>query len=1088
MFEFFVRNTRFGYLFILAITGLGVYSLLAIPRESSPEVVIPVGIVQTILPGAPAADVESLVTNEIERGLVSLENVKQITSVSREGVSVVTVEFEASADIDASIQDLKDEIDTIARELPDTAEDPFVSEVNFVDQPIMTVAVAGDLLPIEFRNLSNDLEKDLESLSGISRVEVSGVEEREIAIIVNQAALQQYGLTLNAITQALGNANRTLPIGQITNNGVTYNVAFEGDVEDSSEVANIPVGLVGGQPVFIRDIATVRDGLAASSRMSRISVNGQPSADSISLDIYKQRGGDITDITDAVNARLVELSKEGNLLYGLSYDVVLDSGEQIKTDLFNLTSSGIQTVLLVVGLLALTIGWRESLIAGAAIPLSFLLGFIGLYYSGNTINFLSLFALILGVGILVDSAIVMVEGINAKMKANPDIDKDEAAIETIREFAAPLISGTLTTVAMFAGLFIVSGVIGQFIASIPFTLIFILIASLFVSLMIVPLFAAHFLRRRNTSAFEEKQVRYAHQLEMWYKAKLAAIVGHAEKEDKFLFLISALLLASLALVYSLWTAIAVGIVYYFVSLFYRSLRSRINVSDVVFRLIGVFAKTVVLAVVVLVTAFIPRYTPVQVVFFEQGDVDYVIVEVEQPEGTQKEVTDIAVRRVEEVLYKTENIDSYVVTVGSGSQFTGGGSGEKYANIFITLSEDRDKTSTEMVEELRASLAFIRNVKVTVDQPSDGPPTGAAITIKYLGDDLIALTETANKTAELIKSIPNTTNVETSTNNNNTEFVLELDRVKAASLGLDPFTVSLLARTAVFGSEATSLTTLEEDIPVVVKLNLSPDVDADTGSNNETTIDALGRLEIPTQSGSVPLSSIASISLRESSTVINHEDSRRVVSVTADVTAEGNAREIQTQVLEKIASDLKLPEGVTLSTGGGETEESNQAFSEMLLALVVGVVGMIAILVYEFGSYLHTRYVLSILPYSLIGIFFGLAITSNPVSFPSIMGFIALSGIVVNNSILLIDMMNADRRRYPVKSIRDVVIDASVSRLRPILLTTLTTVIGMIPLIFAGDIWAPLAYAVMFGLTFSVIITLVLIPIVYNRKPGGLGHR
>jgi len=1031
MWEFFVRNTRFGYLFIVALTGLGLYALLSIPRESAPEVVIPVGIVQTILPGAPAADVESLVTNEIERGLVSLENVKDITSVSREGVSIVTVEFEASADIDASIQDLKDEMDTIARELPDTAEDPFVSEVNFVDQPIMTIAVAGDLLPIEFRNLANDLEKDLETLPNIARVEISGVEEREIAILVDQAALQKFGLSLSAVTGALGNANRTLPIGQITNNGVTYNVAFEGDVEDPSEIVNVPVGLVGGQPVFIRDIATVEDGLAATTRISRISIDNQPSADAISIDVYKQRGGDITAITDAVNVRLVALSEEGQLLHGLSYNVVLDSGDQIKTDLFNLTSSGIQTVLLVVGLLALTIGWRESLIAGAAIPLSFLLGFIGLYFSGNTINFLSLFALILGVGILVDSAIVMVEGINAKMKANPDIDKDEAAIQTIREFAAPLISGTLTTVAMFSGLFIVSGVIGQFIASIPFTLVSILIASLFVSLMIVPLFAAQFLRRRNTSALEEKQVYYAHKLESWYRAKLETIVGNTQKEKRFLWSIRIALIISLLL---------------------------------------------------------PALGLVKVVFFEQGDVDYVIVEVEQPEGTQKEVTDVAVRRVEEVLYKTNNIDSYVVTVGSGSQFTGGGSGEKFANIFITLTEDRDKTSTEMVEELRASLAFIRDVKVTVDQPSDGPPTGAAITIKYLGDDLVALTETANKTAELIKSIPNTTNVETSTNNNNTEFVLELDRVKAAALGLDPFTVSALARTAVFGTEATSLTTLEEDIPVVVKLNLSSESDAKADSNNEATIDALGRLEIPTQSGSVPLSSIATISLRESSTVINHEDSRRVVSVTADVTAEGNAREIQAQVLEKIEAELKLPEGVTLSTGGGETEESNQAFVEMLLALIVGVVGMIAILVYQFGSYLHTRYVLSILPYSLIGIFFGLAVTSNPLSFPSIMGFIALSGIVVNNSILLIDMMNAERRTNPAKSIRDVVIDASVSRLRPILLTTLTTVIGMIPLIFAGDIWVPLAYAVMFGLTFSVIITLVLIPIIYNRKPGSIGHR
>ncbi len=1089
MWEFFVRNTRFGYLFIAALCGLGFYAVATIPRESAPEVVIPVGVVQTILPGAPAADVESLVTNEIERGLVTLDNVKQITSASREGISVVTVEFDASADIDTSIQELKDEMDTIARELPDSAEDPFVSEVNFVDQPIMTVAVSGDLLPIEFRALANDLEKDLESLPNIARVEISGIEEREVAIIVDQAALSRYGLSLTAVTNALGNANRTVPIGQITNNGINYNVAFEGDIEDPSEIANVPVGLVGGQPVYIRDIATVVDGLAASTRISRISVANQPSNDSISLDVYKQSGGDITRITRAVETRLAELSIEGNLLYGLDYTVVLDSGEQIRTDLRSLVSSGIQTILLVVGLLALTIGWRESIIAGLSIPLSFLVGFIGLYFSGNTINFLSLFALILGIGILVDSAIVMVEGINAKMKADPTIDKDEAAITTIREFAAPLISGTLTTVSMFAGLFIVSGVIGQFISSIPFTLTFILFASLFVALMIVPLFAAQFLRRRNTSAFEEKQVAYAHRLESWYRRQLTTYIDSPLAQQQFLTLIGALLIASLFVLYNLITAIVVGILWYFASLAVYRYSQRHSWSTTLELFSTLATKVLVLIVAVIVTLPLPTINPVKVVFFEQGDVDFLIVEVELPEGSKKEVTDVAVRRVEEILYKAPNIESYVVTVGSGSQFAGGGTGEKFANIFITLTEDRDKTSTEMVELLRTSLAPIRDVKVTVDQPSDGPPTGAAVTIKYLGDDLIALTEVANETAGLIRSIPHTTNVETSTNNNNTEFVIELDRAKAALLGLDPFSVSVFARTAVFGTEATSLTTLEEDIPVVVKVNLSTDTNPTTDGNNVATIDALSRLEIGTPTGAtVPLGSIANISLRESSSVINHEDSQRVVSVTADVTAEGNAREVQAAALAKIEAEIDLPAGITLSTGGGETEESNQAFVEMLLALIVGMVGMVAILVYQFGSFLHTRYVLSILPYSLIGIFFGLAITANPVSFPSIMGFIALSGIVVNNSILLIDMMNQERRRVPHMSIRDVVINASVSRLRPILLTTLTTVIGMIPLTYAGDIWAPLAYAVMFGLTFSVIITLLLIPIIYLRKPGTIGHR
>ncbi len=1084
MWEFFIKNNKFAYLFLVALIGVGTYSIIAIPKESSPEVVIPVGIVTTVLPGAPAADVESLITNEIERGLTSLENVADITSTSREGISSVTVEFEASADIDASIQDLKDQIDTIKQDLPADAEDPFVSEVNFVDQPIMTIAVAGDLSGLGFSQLAQSLEDELEALSGVSRVEISGVQDREVSVIVDQSSLLQYNISLTDVTNGIANANRTLPIGQIKNNGIAYNIAFEGDITDTTQIQNIVVTTRGNQPVFVRDIATVQDSLAPATSFSRLSPDGGVSQNSISVDVYKQSGGDITAIARSVNERIEVLKSSGNLLDGITSVTVLDSGKDIENDLVRLSSSGLQTILLVVILLVVALGWREGVLAGLAIPLSFLFGFIGLYFSGNTINFLSLFSLILGIGILVDSAIVMVEGINRRMKDTPDIDKREAAILTIREFSAPLISGTLTTVSMFVGLFIVSGVIGQFIASIPFTLIFLLFASLFVALTIIPLLAVVFLKRRSETKLEQKQVAYAHALEKWYRAHLSEILASPEKQTLFLAALNAALIFAIFLPINAFAGIvAAGFI--FVTYKWRyALQAKRMFGG--FKRIGLwFATTVgsiVLAVVIAMVA-LPSVNLVKVIFFEQGDVDFLIVEIEQPEGTTKEVTDVAVRRVEELLYNTPAIESYTVTVGSGSQFGSGGSGEKFANIFLSLSDDREQTSTELVESLRTKLAVLSDIKVSVSQPSDGPPTGAAIIVKFLGDDLLEITELANQSAEIFRSLDNTTNVETSTNSNNTEFVLELDRAKAAALGLNPFTVSQIARAAVFGADATSLTTLDEDIDVVVKLNIDNQSNVAAENTNVTSIDALGRISIPTISGDVPLSSLVTVSLRESSSRINHEDGKRVVSVTADVTGDGNAREIQTLAIQKINDTLQVSVGVEISTGGGETDESNSAFIEMGLALIVGIGLMVGILVLQFNSYLHMRYVLSILPYSLIGIMVGLAITQNALSFPSIMGFIALSGIVVNNSILLIDMMNQLRKQNPLQPIVEVVLDAAGNRLRPILLTTLTTVFGMIPLTYAGDLWAPLAYAVMFGLVFSVIITLVLIPVLYANKPG-----
>lgn len=1086
MWNFFLKNESFAYLFLVALLALGTYSLLAIPKESAPEVVIPVGVVSVVYPGAAAVDVESLVTNEIERGLSSLENVKKITSTSREGFSSVVVEFEASADLDASIQDLKDAIDVIERDLPSDAEDAAVSEVNFVDQPVMTISLSGGLTDFDFTTLADDLETELESLAGVSRVEFQGVRQREVTVIVDQSRLQHYGLTLADVVTGIRNANLAFPVGQIINDGVMYNVAFEGDIVSSSVIRDVPIVSLGGQPVYVRDIAIIEDGLAPATSLSRLSVSGSPSENAITVDVYKQSGGDITRITAAVKERIAKLQEPGELLENVTAVTVLDAGDQIKKDLVRLSTSGLQTVVLVVLLLVAAIGWREGLLAGTAVPLSFLFGFIGLYLSGNTINFLSLFSLILGIGILVDSAIVMVEGINRKMKDEPTIDKKQAAMAAIQEYASPLISGTLTTVAMFAGLFIVSGVTGQFIASIPFTLIFIMFSSLFVALAIVPLFAATFLHRRVTSKLEEKQILYAHKLETWYRDTLSPFVTDEHRQQSFLALLFAGLVFALSLSVNVFAGILVAPLLYVLSHKVRLLQQRKQWPNWKRNLVWYPSVVFLIGVVFsVVGTILPSYNPVKVTFFEQSNVDFVIIELENQEGTAKEITDVDIRRVEEFLYDEPDISSFSVTVGSGSQFGGAGNGPKYANIFINLSLDRTRTSTEVVEKLRQELSVLQDLKITVNQPSDGPPTGAAIIIKFLGNDLRELTQLANEAAVVLKTIPGTVNVETSTNNNSTEFVFTLDREKTAAAGLNPFVISETLRTAVYGTEATSITTIDEDIGVVVKLNINNTDGVTVDTSNHASIDTLEQIVIQSPTGPVPLSTLVKTSLRESSSAIAHEDSRRVVSVTADVASGVNAREIQATALERINTELSVPDTIEISTGGGETDESNKAFLEMFFALIIGALLMVGILVLEFNSYLHTRYVLSILPYSLIGIMIGLAVTANPVSFPSIMGFIALSGIVVNNSILLIDMMNRMRKNDPSMDIKQVVLDAATSRIRPILLTSITTVIGMIPLTYAGDLWAPLAYAVMFGLVFSVIITLILVPILYIRKPGAL---
>ncbi len=1028
MWDFFLKNTRFSYLLIFALIGLGLYSIASIPRESAPEVQVPVGIVTTVLPGAPAIDIETLVTNEIERGLAgNLTDVKKITSRSSEGVSSITVEFEADADIDASIQDLKDQVDTITPELPTDAEDPRVTEVDFVDQPILTFAISGPLSDSDFTALADSLEDELESIPGVSQATASGVRDPEVSVLVEETALARYGLTITDITTAIASANNTFPIGNIITDDVAYNIVFAGDIATPAEVADIPITALEGQPVYVRDVATVSVGLAETSTISRLSVDGAPSERAITFDIYKQRGGDITALTASVQDRLDELQADGQLLAGLTVYSILDAGKDINDDLLQLSGSGLQTIILVVLVLIVAIGWREGLIAGTAIPLSFLIGFIGLYLSGNTINFISLFALILGIGVLVDSGLVMIEGINRRMKVDPSIDKVEAARLTVKEFASPLVAGTLTTVSMFVGLFVVSGVTGQFISAIPFTLIFVLFASLLVALGFLPLIAAGFLRRRSQTWLEQKQVEYSNRLEGWYREKLLWVLTSKARKRRFITLLVTGLITAILL-------IPAGLV--------------------------------------------------QVIFFEETDAGFLVVEAELPESSIKESTDITIRRIEEVLYTyPDEIEAFSSTVGAGNAFGSGGQGEKLGNIFITLRDDRSVTSFEFAEILRQDLSSIRDADVTVSQPAGGPPTGSPIGIKLTGSDLQELTTYTNQIAQLLSTIEGTTNVTTSANTNSTEIVLTLDKAKTAAVGLNPQVVSQTLRSAVFGSTATSLTSLTDDTDVVVRLNLAGSSNNEASEANRTTLNALEGIQLSTPSGdTILLSSLVTSSLQESSSVINHEDQERVMTVSADTTPSGNVREINAIILDKIDSELDIPESITISLGG-ETEESDQAFQELFLALIVGITLMVAVLVLQFDSFRHTLYVLSILPFSLIGILYGLALIGSALSFTSIMGFIALSGIVVNNSILLIDQMNNRRKESPDTAILTVVVESAVSRLRPILLTSTTTIIGMIPLLFTDPLWVPLATAIMFGLAFSVLITLVLIPVIYLKYPG-----
>jgi HAE1 family hydrophobic/amphiphilic exporter-1 len=1014
---------------MFVFTLIGFYSLIQIPKESAPEVVVPVGIVTTVLRGGAGEDVEKLVTNKLEEEIVNVENIDKVTSSSQEGVSVITAQFNASADIEKSIQDLKDAVDKVKTKLPTDADEPTVTKVNFSQQPILILSISQDLSPAGLTRLGDDLEKELRKVKGVSQVDILGTRKKQVQVVLRKDKLATYGVSINQVIAAISGANASFPIGSITVADVDYPIKFSGSIDEANQVPDITLTSPSGSVIYLRDIAFVADGLEAPKTFSRISVDGQPSQNALTLNVYKKTGGDVTEIGQAVKEKIESL--KSSMLLNANVVVSFDGGDQVTKDLRELTRVGLETVVLVMIVLFLTIGWRESVVAGLSIPLSFVIAFIGLYASGNTINFISLFSLILAIGILVDSGIVVAEGIHTRIKLYGNVE--DATIATIREYAWPLIAGTMTTVAVFAPLFFLSGVVGQFISSIPFTIIFVLIASIFVALGMVPLLAT-VLTKDSTghNAFVELQEKWFLKIKTWYMGFLGSILRNRSTQNKFF----------LGLIIAFFVALA-----------------------------------------------LPISGLLKVQFFPQDDQGLLFVTIEKPQGTPLVETDLVVRQIEEILYDEEYVTSFVTTVGAGSAFVGDGNtgaATKIANITVLLTDknDRDKDSTEIMDKIRKDLSPINEADVKVDQGNNGPPSGAPVTITFKGDNLEALSLLVSKAETILKGIPGTRDVETSLRDDGTQFEITIDRAKASQSGLSATQVAQVLRASIAGTTATTIKKQGEDIDVLVKVDLNANF-INPEDTIKTTLDTIKQLSVVTPTGTVLLGSFISTKVSESRSVISHKDNKRIASVNSQLTDGATALEV-VALFKKQEASLGIPAGIEIDYGG-ENEDVQTTFKEMILALLAGMAGMLAILVLEFNSFRYAFYLLFTIPLSLIGVLGGLTITGQTLSFSSMLGLIALAGVIINHAIILLDSilhrLAHEKEQEKPATLHDVIVESSSIRLRPIVLTTVTTVVGMIPLAGVSALWGPLAFAIMFGLTFAMVLTLILIPVFFYRYPG-----
>ncbi len=505
------------------------------------------------------------------------------------------------------------------------------------------------------------------------------------------------------------------------------------------------------------------------------------------------------------------------------------------------------------------------------------------------------------------------------------------------------------------------------------------------------------------------------------------------------------------------------------------LHNKSNQNRFIWGMVGLFVVALMLPVTGLLKA----------VFFPGDDFDYLYIDVEKPQGTALAATDLSMREVEEVLYTNKDIASFVSQTGAGSAFASGdfsgpGSGSAIGNFTVNLPKGHKKTSAQMVSELRDELKVITSAKVTVGEPAGGPPSSAPVTITFSGNDLDALTTTAENASHALAEIPGVINIESSTKNAAAEFVVTLDSGKAVELGVSPVTVASTLRTALFSEKATSIRSGKDDIEIHTKLDLNPNY-TDPAETTHTSIDAVRALTVQGTKGPIPLSTIANITYEPTQTSIRHEAGVRISTVTADVDAHTNAIEV-TNLFGKQFTPDKLGKGVTMKLGGA-SQDVGQSFTELFIALLAGAALMLSILILEFNSFRHSLYLLSIIPLSLVGVYSGQAVVPSPLSLPPLVGIYALAGLSLKQAIILMDSIARIHREHPEMSLENVVVEAGSTRLRPILLTTIVTVVGMLPLAFASPFWAPLAFAIMFGLAFSLLLTLVLIPTLYYRWPG-----
>lgn len=1019
-----INRSTTVFVLLLLILLAGTFSYLRLPRESNPEVVVPYITVSVPYEGVAPEDIESLITIPIERRLAGLSGVKEMKSSSVEGLSFIFLEFEPDIDIDDALQKVRDKVDLAEPDIPEEAEDPVITEINTAEFPIMIMSLSGNLPLSILDQIAEDMEDRIETIEGVLDVEVIGGVEREIQIEVDPERVAEYGISFADLISVVAQENVNTPGGTMDLGEAKFLMRTPGEFKNPDDINDLVVKQGPGGTVFLRDVATVRDGFKDIETISRL--NGQPS---VTLTVIKRSGANIIEIADTVNAEVADML--GDLPKGLQVSVTWDESSYIRDLVSELENSILTGLILVMVVIFLFLGFSNAVFVALAIPVSMLITFTVLHMTGITLNMVVLFSLILALGMLVDNGIVVVENIYRHRQEG--LDRVEAAKVGTAEVAWPIITSTLTTVAAFVPFFFWPGIIGEFMYYLPYTVTVALLSSLFVGLVVNPALASVFMRLHNG----RPPSRAAH-------------------ENPVLRLYAGVLRTALR-----WRAVTV-----------------------MFSIGGL---------VVIASLFL---SSAETIFMPETEPPQAYIDIECPEGTNLDTTDYYARHVETMIAPyTEHLESVVTSVGSLGVTPEAGTlfGTSKANHIgrVTLDfprlEECEVLPSEVLRELRKNITGLSGADIRLEQMEMGPPTGPPINVEISGDDFDTLARMAQEIKQEIKDVPGLVDLRDDYNKGKPEVRIIVDRQEAWRMGLSTQLIGITVQAAINGRKAADFREGDEEYDVMVRF---PKAFREDLSNIET----MNLIAIDGRR--VPFSSVARIEQGAGLGAIKRIDRNRTITISAEVHPDYNDQEVLAAVQDTLADFPRPPNYFINYTGENEDMEETRAY--LIKAFVIAVFLIALVLITEFNSITQPFIILTSVVLSLAGVFLGLYIFRMP--FGILMtgvGCVSLAGVVVNNAIVLIDYTNQLRGRG--LALNDAIVKAGVTRFRPVLLTAVTTILGLMPmavgvsvnfrelkLIVGGEMsqwWGSMAVTVIAGLTLATILTLVVVPTLYSLMAG-----